>query len=73
MEDVNKMTMQEHRRRKFMTQDELAAASGVTRDTIWRIENGKYERLRMKTMKALAHALQVEPDDIREFAAEVRK
>ncbi len=67
------MSLQEYRRRAFLTLDELAEKAGVTKVTVWRIEHGKYQRLAMQTMRKIAGALDVPPDNIREFAAEVRK
>lgn len=67
------MTLQQYRRRAFLSIEDLAAKADVAPGTIWRIENGKHKRLTMKTMRTIAEALDVQPDDIREFAAEVRK
>jgi transcriptional regulator with XRE-family HTH domain len=87
MEDRNRMSLKEHRRRAYLTIEALAAKAGVSKDTIVRIEIGKRPpkgvsrpvgdkdpgQLRMQTMLKIAEALGVKPDDIREFAAEVRK
>lgn len=45
--------------RRFLTQEQLADASGVTRVTIARIEAGSSLKPRMATVKALAEALGV--------------
>ena len=37
-----KTTIREHRARKNITQEELARAVGVRRETIGHLENGKY-------------------------------
>jgi transcriptional regulator with XRE-family HTH domain len=57
------------RRRKKLTQHELAAASGVSQGTIARIESGdrKGERVRFSTQRKLAAALGVDPDVVDEF------
>lgn len=51
----------EVRREKGMTQEQLAAASGVHRVTIARFETGKVSP-KLKTLKRLADALRVPID-----------
>lgn len=51
------------RRRKFMTQQELAEAAGVRWTTISQIENG-HRIPRFSTIKALAAALGVDPAEL---------
>jgi transcriptional regulator with XRE-family HTH domain len=55
------------RRRNLLTQHGLAAKSGVSQGTIARIESGARTELRVGTMKALAEALGVQPDEVTEF------
>lgn len=55
------------RRRRMLTQHELAAESGVSQGTIARIESGARVGVRFKTMKALADALGVQPAEVDEF------
>lgn len=59
--------LEELRRRRPLTQAELAEASLVSEATIRAIENGYARRLRPKTMRAIAAALEVAPADIDEF------
>jgi len=55
--------LRELRERKFLTQDELAERTGMTRANISRLENG-LQRPRISTVRKLATALGVEPDDL---------
>jgi transcriptional regulator with XRE-family HTH domain len=54
------MKLQELRRQALMTQRDLEEASGVSRDTIWRLEKGK-TGAQPRTIKKLAAALGVDP------------
>ena len=49
-----------------MTQEELAEASGVSRNTISRLETGTQEA-RPSTVRKLADALGVEPEHLADF------
>ena len=61
-------TLEALRRRKPLTQRELAQAAGVSEATIRAIENGQHTgRLRPRTMRALAQVLGVRPIDVVEF------
>ncbi len=51
------------RRRRFLTQEELAETTGLTPSTISRIEAGIQEP-RLSTVKRLAAALGMEPADL---------
>ncbi len=63
-------TLEALRRRRPLTQRELAHQAGVSEATIRAIENGQHlGRLRPRTMRAIAQALGVEPIDIAEFRA----
>jgi transcriptional regulator with XRE-family HTH domain len=54
--------LREARQRRFMTQDELADASGVQVVTISRIENDRQAgQPRLTTIRKLATALDVDP------------
>ena len=50
--------VREIREQKNMTQEELEAKSGISRQTISAIENGKAEDVKVGTLKALAEALE---------------
>ena len=52
--------LREVRESQFLTQGELAERSGVSRQTINRLEGGEIEP-RFKTIRQLAQALGVEP------------
>jgi transcriptional regulator with XRE-family HTH domain len=53
--------LQQTRKRKVLSQEELAAAAGVPVVTISRIENGHAANPRPSTVRKLAAALGVEP------------
>ena len=55
------------RLRRLLTQVELAAKSGVSQGTIARIETGERKRVALRTVRALAAALDVDPADVAEF------
>ncbi|MBI4491921.1 MAG: helix-turn-helix domain-containing protein [Chloroflexi bacterium] len=60
-------SLEELRRKKPMTQRELADAAGVSENTIWLIENRRHGKLRPRVMRAIASALGVGPSDVDEF------
>ena len=55
--------LRELRRRRVLTLRELEEESGVSYNTIWRLENG-YRQARPSTIRKLAAALGVEPTDL---------
>ena len=61
-------SLKEHRQDQYLSVRDLAASAQVSPDTVWRIENGEYQFLRPKTMRAIAAALNVHPSEIGEFA-----
>jgi transcriptional regulator with XRE-family HTH domain len=52
------------RLRRFLTQEELGAASGLARATIRRLEGGQSGRPHMHTITVLARSLGVSPDQL---------
>lgn len=58
--------VRERREEAWWTQQELADAAGVTRTTVVEIESGRNHSPRRGTIKALARALGVEPNDLLE-------
>lgn len=52
------------RRDRGLTQDELAKASGVTRQTIIRIENERCKEIGVKTLLMLCDALKCSISDL---------
>jgi len=57
------MKLRAVRESRFLTQGDLAERSGVSRQTINRIEQGEIEP-RFKTVRQLAEALGVEPGEL---------
>jgi transcriptional regulator with XRE-family HTH domain len=57
-------TLRELRERKFLSQEDLAKAAGVSRSTIWELEGARARPRRWITIRKLAKALGVEPSEI---------
>lgn len=55
------------RRRKLLSQRDLAARAGVALSTIYLLEAGKTERVTFKVMRKVSDALETPPDTIAEF------
>ncbi len=55
--------LKELRQRRVLTLRELEEESGVSYNTIWRLENG-YTEARPSTIRKLAAALGVEPEEL---------
>ncbi len=60
MVEVNVGKLRELRQRRVLTLHELEEVSGVSYNTIWRLENGK-TGAQPRTVRKLAEALAVEP------------
>ena len=61
--EVDVQKLRELRRRRVLTLRELEEESGVSYNTIWRIENG-YREARPSTIRKLAAALRVKPEEL---------
>jgi transcriptional regulator with XRE-family HTH domain len=61
--EVNVDKLRQLRRRRVLTLRELEKESGVSYNTIWRIENG-YREARPSTIRKLAAALGVEAEEL---------
>jgi transcriptional regulator with XRE-family HTH domain len=55
------------RKRKLLSQRDLAREAGVALSTIYLIEAGKTERITFKVMRSVSAALGVDPDAVEEF------
>jgi len=60
--DVHKL--KELRRHKVLSMRELEDLSGVSYNTIWRLETARTTAARPRSIRALAHALGVEPHEL---------
>ena len=63
MAEVNVARLRELRQRKVLTLHELEAKSGVSYNTIWRLENAK-TGAHPRTIRKLAAALGVDPEEL---------
>lgn len=61
--EVNVDKLRELRRLRVLTLRELEEESGVSYNTIWRLENG-HRQARPSTIRRLAVALRVEPAEL---------
>ena len=61
------VVLRAHRLRVGLTQDELAAKAGVSVRNLRDIETGRVARPRVSTVRLLAHALGLAPDDFAAF------
>lgn len=62
---MKQMTVREARRHRGLTQDELAAASGVDQTTISDLETGRNTNPSYNTIQSLARALKFQPSRLR--------
>lgn len=67
---MREYTVRQARERAKMTQDDLAAASGLDQTTISDLETGRSQNPRLKTIQALAKALGIRPVQLRFTAPE---
>jgi HTH-type transcriptional regulator, competence development regulator len=63
MVEVNTMKLRELRQRRVLTLQELEELSGVSYNTIWRLENDR-TGAQPRTIRKLARALGVEPEEL---------
>ena len=61
--EVNVQRLKELRRKRVLSLRELEAKSGVSYNTIWRIEDGR-QGAHPRTVRKLAEALGVEPSEL---------
>jgi transcriptional regulator with XRE-family HTH domain len=55
------------RKRKLLSQRDLARQAGVALSTVYLIEAGRTERVTFKVMRAISQALDVAPEAVAEF------
>jgi transcriptional regulator with XRE-family HTH domain len=63
MVEVNVAKLRELRQRRVLTLHELEERSGVSYNTIWRLENGK-TGAQPRTLRKLATALGIDPEQL---------
>ena len=61
--EVNTERLRELRRRRVLSMRDLQERSGVSHNTIWRIESGR-QGAHPRTIRKLAEALGVEPEEL---------
>jgi len=61
--EVNTERLRELRRRRVLSMRDLQERSGVSPNTIWRIESGR-QGAHPRTIRKLAEALGVEPEEL---------
>ncbi len=62
--EVDVQKLKELRRRNVLSMRELEDISGVSYNTIWRLETGRTAEARPRSIRALARALGVEPHEL---------
>jgi transcriptional regulator with XRE-family HTH domain len=62
--EVDRNRLRALRAQRVLTLGELSNESGVTLNTIWRIESGYNKSARPSTIRKLASALGVEPSEL---------
>ncbi len=60
-----RLRLREWRRRRALSQSELAAMAGITKATVVALEKGDPRRPHPRTIRQLAQALGIEPDELR--------
>jgi transcriptional regulator with XRE-family HTH domain len=66
---VNSRKLRELRQRRVLSMRELEEASGVSYNTIWRLETGKTEA-HPRTIRRIAKALKADPTELVEVEVE---
>ena len=67
MDDQAEAPLAAVRKRRLLSQRDLAHQDGVALSTVYLLEAGKTERTTFKVMRAISAALGVPPDSITEF------
>lgn len=62
--EVNVSRVKELRTERVMSLRELSKAAGVSKDTIWRLESGTSTNAHPSTIRKLAKALGVGPEEL---------
>lgn len=62
---MRELTVREARERKRLTQEQLAAESGIDQSTISDLETGRHTNPRLTTVQRLADALGIAPSRLR--------
>ena len=61
---IDGQKLRETRKRRFMSREELAEKVGIHRDHIGRLERGMVGAPRIKTIRDIAAALEVDPSEL---------
>ncbi len=66
--NVNINRLKELRKRRVLSMRDLSSRSGISYNTIWRLENGK-TGAHPKTIRKLAEVLDVDPEELTELGS----
>lgn len=56
--------IRQRRRMLDITQEELAEKAGISRTTLWKLENGRTVRVSTETLFCIANILECDVDDL---------
>lgn len=66
---MSRIHLKEWRRKRFVSQSELAVKAGVSKLTVTRLESSRPTRPHPRTVRKLATALEVQPEQIYDFSS----
>jgi transcriptional regulator with XRE-family HTH domain len=67
IEEVTMARLEALRRRKALTQRDLAARTGLSYRTVFNIENKVTKQPQLRVVRAISEALEIDPAEVDEF------